>query len=695
VTWSNNPTHSGNHIFSGNITVSGSATLNGNTVIGDAGTDTLTIAPNAVTWSNNPTHSGNHIFSGTLNVAGLTTLDGLTTTGNAILGNAATDTLDVGAGGLIKNASGQVGIGKTPTEVLDVLAAAGRAHFNLETSFAGQTTQIKMKATAGTAEWALTVGTGSTNNLAFTQVGVAERMRIDASGNVGIGTASPTVASGKGLVIFDSSGVPRLQLRNPTTGDTSTDGSSLFLSGLDFGIENREAGNIIFYTSGAERLRIDASGNVGIGVTPTASQGLLQVAGGIKSTTGLNITGNGGFYNAANKFGLDVNVSATRLYASGPDTATKGSYEFHGISSNGSVDTIHMQIDSSGNVGIGVTPTYKLDVPFAVRLNSIERTAAGQLYINASDAAGFVTVNTAGAERMRIDSSGNVGIGAAPDTVARLRAESADPTRGIVGLLKNSASTTGAQVQVSQSGISDWAFGQPGGVNAFAFWSGRTSAADGTERLRIDASGNIVPGANNAQTLGSTGLRWSTVNSVLGNFSGVITASGGVTGALTGNASTATTLQTARTINGVSFDGSANITVAAAAGTLTGATLAAGVTASSLTSVAAGATVGGIEIGFRKIPAASVTTGAFVAADSGKCVYATAGVTVPNSVMAQGDAVTIYNNTASAITITATITTLRLAGTATTGNRTLAARGVATVLHISGTEAVISGAGLT
>jgi hypothetical protein len=54
---------------------------------------------------------------------------------------------------------------------------------------------------------------------------------------------------------------------------------------------------------------------------------------------------------------------------------------------------------------------------------------------------------------------------------------------------------------------------------------------------------------------------------------------------VSGNAGTATALQTARNINGVSFNGTADITVTAAAGTLTGATLAAGVTASSLTSV--------------------------------------------------------------------------------------------------------------
>ena len=53
----------------------------------------------------------------------------------------------------------------------------------------------------------------------------------------------------------------------------------------------------------------------------------------------------------------------------------------------------------------------------------------------------------------------------------------------------------------------------------------------------------------------------------------------------TGNAATATALETGRTINGTSFDGSANITVTAAAGTVTGSTLNSGVTASSLTSV--------------------------------------------------------------------------------------------------------------
>jgi len=71
-----------------------------------------------------------------------------------------------------------------------------------------------------------------------------------------------------------------------------------------------------------------------------------------------------------------------------------------------------------------------------------------------------------------------------------------------------------------------------------------------------------------------------------GTFSG--TSSGTNTGdqtSVTGNAGTATALATPRTINGTSFDGSANITVTAAAGTLTGTTLNSSVVTSSLTTV--------------------------------------------------------------------------------------------------------------
>lgn len=63
-------------------------------------------------------------------------------------------------------------------------------------------------------------------------------------------------------------------------------------------------------------------------------------------------------------------------------------------------------------------------------------------------------------------------------------------------------------------------------------------------------------------------------------------------GSITGNAATATALETARTINGVSFNGTANITVTAAAGTLTGSSLNSGVTAAPGLLSAAGGSFG-------------------------------------------------------------------------------------------------------
>lgn len=84
------------------------------------------------------------------------------------------------------------------------------------------------------------------------------------------------------------------------------------------------------------------------------------------------------------------------------------------------------------------------------------------------------------------------------------------------------------------------------------------------------------------------------------------------------------------------------------------------------------------------------------ATDRGAVKKITAGVTVPASVFAENDVVTLYNNSAGALTITqGSGLTLRLVGTETTGNRTIAGRGLVTILFISATEAVISGGGLS
>ena len=88
-----------------------------------------------------------------------------------------------------------------------------------------------------------------------------------------------------------------------------------------------------------------------------------------------------------------------------------------------------------------------------------------------------------------------------------------------------------------------------------------------------------------------------------------------------------------------------------------------------------------------------------VAADAGKTIsITTGGVTVPNSVLAAGNIVTIYNNSGSSQTITQGAgVTLQWAGqtASSTGNRTLGLYGIATLIYITANIAVISGAGLT
>jgi hypothetical protein len=134
------------------------------------------------------------------------------------------------------------------------------------------------------------------------------------------------------------------------------------------------------------------------------------------------------------------------------------------------------------------------------------------------------------------------------------------------------------------SGIATF-LGTPSSANLAAAVSDET----GSGALVFASSPTLVTptlGAATATSLNGVTLTGTSTPAL--SVSGTASVSGTNTGdqtTITGNAGTATILQTARNINGVSFNGSADITVTAAAGTLTGATLAAGVTASSLTSL--------------------------------------------------------------------------------------------------------------
>jgi hypothetical protein len=100
----------------------------------------------------------------------------------------------------------------------------------------------------------------------------------------------------------------------------------------------------------------------------------------------------------------------------------------------------------------------------------------------------------------------------------------------------------------------------------------------------------------------------------------------------------------------------------------------------------------------RDVPINNQTSAYILAAsDEGKTVsITTGGVTVNANILAAGAIVSIYNNSGSNQTITQGATvTMRQAGTANTGNRTLAQYGVCTVLCVASNTFVISGAGIS
>ena len=131
------------------------------------------------------------------------------------------------------------------------------------------------KILIGNTSSALGSGTGLINYLydpePFIWYQGAERMRIDSSGNVGIGTASPSAT----LSIKGSTGFTGLDIAD------GTDRTILGYHVSDgFRITNVSAKPIVFKTSDAERARIDSSGNFGIGTSNPNYKLVVSDSGG-------------------------------------------------------------------------------------------------------------------------------------------------------------------------------------------------------------------------------------------------------------------------------------------------------------------------------------------------------------------------------------------------------------------------------
>ena len=232
----------------------------------------------------------------------------------------------------------------------------------------------------------------------------------------GTGTVT-TLVAGAGLV-----GTPAIT----TSGDLNT--------GLWF----PAADTVAISTAGAERLRIDSSGNVGIGTTNIVGEGLIANGKSLSmpltsdinaNSTSSSVTSGSKLISLSGITGPSNYTAATMgIHQSG---SAEGAGDFRFSTGDGAGNlTEHFRITNAGNVGIGTTsPTAKLDVvaspSFAGEFNGtntyldiVDSTVTGRLQtvsnvfnVGTVGAGDSFAIKTEGIERVRVANTGSVGIG--------------------------------------------------------------------------------------------------------------------------------------------------------------------------------------------------------------------------------------------------------------------------------------------
>ena len=299
--------------------------------------------------------------------------------------------------------TGSVGIGTTsPQEKLDISAGSIRLDDNQSITWASVDANVgRVRITGNEVNDYLTFVTDN-----------SEKMRLTNTG-LGIGTSSPSQKLEVAGVI------PKIYLNS----SNNTGGSILFDDNLSTGTEIQGTqGNVIFKQSGSEKMRITSTGNVGIGTTSPDS--LLEIASD-SVTDFLKLTSTGGgstpvkliFEKSTSEQGIiEYNRNGDlEIY----NTDADGGVMIDGSASGGA----DLYVANTGNVGIGTTsPSTKLHISDAttpeVRIQDTTNNRYLSLYQNNSNSYIQSSLNsplvfsTHGSnERMRITTSGNVGIG--------------------------------------------------------------------------------------------------------------------------------------------------------------------------------------------------------------------------------------------------------------------------------------------